>query len=289
MSFHVGYNIREAMVNLKRTGGIAIVATTTVGLSLFILGLFLLTTINVRQAVGYLQEKVEIEVFLDDALDRGQTVRLISRICSLDGVREAVYVSKDDALHEAALDSALVSAVGANPLPASIRIELKDGFRSERDVARIVGAIETAPGVEEIASGQQWAGYVDRFILILSVITAAIGILFGLTSIFVVSNTVHLAIFSRREVITIMELVGAKDGFIRGPFIMEGIMQGALGGVLAAAGITAVHWAAQQKIEQLLPLTPTLLVAFVVTGGLLGGIASGAAVNRFLKTERMIP
>jgi cell division transport system permease protein len=286
MFSHLGYNIREATVNLKRTRGMAFVATSTVGLSLFILGLFLLTTMNIRQAVRYLQDKVEIEVFLEDAASREQTDSLLSTIHKLDGVREAVYVSKEDALHEAALDTSLLRATGTNPLPASIRVRMKDGFRSERAIAGIVGAIEGTPAVEEIASGREWARYVDRLILILTIITATIGILFGLTSIFVISNTVQLAIFSRRGIIAIMELVGAKDSFIRGPFILEGTIQGIVGGGLAVAGISAVYWAAQQKIDQLLPLAPPVLVSFVVVGGLLGGIASGTAVDRYLKTER---
>lgn len=281
----LGYIFKEALRGLNRTRGTVALSATTIALALLIFGIFLSATVNVRRAIHLLQEKVELEIYLEDSITTDQVEGLLDRIEGVDGVMEAVYISKEAALREAQLDTVLLNAVGTNPLPASIRVRMREGYRSAAGVATIVRAIENDPGIEEIASGRQWAQQLDRFVLILSLTTAAIGIIFGLASVLVISNTVQLTIFSRRETIDIMHLIGAKESFIRGPFIIEGIIQGVTGGILAAAGLSALHWAAQQKLTQLLPLGPKTLLALIVLGGLLGGLGSNLSVGKFLRTQ----
>ena len=244
-----------------------------------------MATVNARNIVQQLQEKVEIEIFLEDTVTRRAANALLQKIEALEGVMEAVYVSKEAALHEAQIDSMYLKAVGSNPLPASVRVRLKEDYRSSRGIARVVAAIENDPGVEDIATGRQWTQQLDRFVLTLSLTTTVVGIIFGLASILVISNTVQLTVFARREVISIMQLIGAKDGFIRGPFIIEGVLQGSAGGVLSMAGLTALHWAAQQELDLLVPLGPPELLGFVILGGLLGALGSNFSVGKFLKTQ----
>jgi cell division transport system permease protein len=241
---------------------------------------------NVRETVQRLREKVEIEIFLDDGVTIDEATVFLEKVRGLEGVMEAVYVSKEAALREAQLDSAFLHAVGSNPIPASVRVRLNENYRSSHGIAHVIRNVENDPGIEEIASGSQWTQQLDRFILLLSLATIVVGIIFGLASVLVVSNTVQLTVFSRQEIISIMQLIGAKDGFIRGPFIIEGIMQGVLGGIFSVAGLSALHWAAQQKLTLLLPLGPSVLLVLIILGGFLGAWGSNFSVGRFLKTQK---
>ena len=281
----MGYLLKEALRGLRRSGGTAALCISTIGLSLLIFGLFLMVTINVRQTVQRLREKVEIEIFLEDTVTIEEVNTFLEKIRGLEGVMEATYISKETALREARLDSVYLKAVGSNPLPASVRVRLREKYRSSQGIAGITENIGNEPGVEEIASGSQWTQQLDRFVLTLSVATIVVGFIFGLASILVISNTVQLTVFSRREIISIMQLIGAKDGFIRGPFIVGGIVQGIIGGILSGIGLSLVHWAAHQKLSQLLPLQTPLLVTLVILGGLIGALGSNFSVGRFLKTQ----
>jgi cell division transport system permease protein len=281
----MGYLLKETIRGLKRSRGTAALCISTISLSLLIFGLFLYTAVNVRKAVQLLKEKVEIEIYLEDSITTEDVETLLTKIRGLEGTSEAVHFSKEDALREAQLDSAFLRAVGTNPLPASIRVRLRKEYRSSEGIARVLGRIENEPGIEEIAAGKLWTKQLDRFALITFLATGAVGIIFGLASILVISNTVQLTVFSRRETIEIMQLIGAKESFIRGPFIIEGIFQGVAGGLLAALGLTALHWAAQQKLVRLLPLEPNLILALILLGGLIGAFGSNFSVGRFLKAQ----
>ncbi|UCE17407.1 MAG: ABC transporter permease [Gemmatimonadota bacterium] len=282
----MGYIFKEALRGLKQSGGTAALCVSSIGLSLLIFGLFLMVTVNVRETVQRLREKVEIEIFLKDTVTIEEAHTFLEKIRGQEGVMEAVYISKEAALRDAPIDSVYINAVGSNPLPASIRVRLMEDYRSSHGIARVVGNIENAPGIEEIASGSQWTQQLDRYILILSVATIIVGLIFGLASTLVISNTVQLTIFSRREIISIMQLIGAKDGFIRGPFVVEGTVAGVLGGMFSVGGLTALHWAAQQKLNLLLPLGPYTLLMLILLGGLLGALGSNYSVGKFLKTYR---
>jgi cell division transport system permease protein len=259
-----------------------LLSTATIALSLCIIGVFLLITANVHQAVRRLQEKVEIEVFLSDTVSPERRAHLIGTLQRMAVVQEAVYISKGQALQEADLDTAFIKAVGSNPLPASIRVRLKEGHRSAADIQTVLTGIENHDGIEEIYSGSQVAQQLDRSLFLLSLATAAVGLIFGLASILVISTTIQLTVFSRRETISIMQLVGATDGLIRGPFVLEGILQGTIGGLAAAAGLAGLHWIAGQELSWLVPLGPVPLAGLAIAGGLLGGFGSSQAVNRSL-------
>lgn len=287
MISHVAYTLKEAMRGLKQTRRMVLLSTTTMSLSLLIFGIFLLTTINVNHAVRRLQEKVEIEIFLKDSISPQERERLTVRIQNLDKVQETVYVSKETALQEAHLDTAFINAVGTNPLPASIRVRLREGYRTAADIEDILGKIENAGGIEEISSGHQWARQLDRYIFILSSVTAVIGIIFGLASILVNANTIQLTIFSRRETITVMELVGASDGLIRGPFVLEGIIQGVAAGLIAVIGLAGLYQGFLNTLPWLLPIGPLPLIGFIMMGGLLGGLGSSYAVDKSLTTQTL--
>ena len=287
MRIHVSYTLKEALRGLKQTTRMVVLSITTMSLSMLIFGIFLLTTLNVHHAVRRLQEKVEIEIFLTDSISPEERAELTATLRQLEQVQETIFISKEAALRETNIDTAYINAVGTNPLPASIRVRLREGYRSASDIEDILERIENAGGIEEIASGRQWAHQLDRYIFILFCVTAVIGIIFGLASILVNANTIQLSIFSRRDTITVMQLVGASDGLIRGPFIFEGILQGLTAGVVAIAGLAGLSWGFRQHLPWLLSIGPLPLTGFIIAGGLLGGFGSGYAVNKSLTTHTL--
>jgi cell division transport system permease protein len=284
---NLAYTLKEAFRGLRETKRMAFLSATTMSLSLLIFGIFLLATININHVVRRLQEKVEVEIFLQDSISPEEREKLTVMVRNLDEVLEVVYVSKEAALQEAHIDTTFINTVGTNPLPASLQVHLKEGYRSAADIEDVIRHLENEAGIEEISSGSRWAHQLDRYILLLSLATAVIGVLFGLTSSLIISNTIQLTIFSRRETITIMQLVGAANGLIRGPFVLEGILQGTVAGGIAAIGLAGFSWSIRYHLPWFLPIGPVPQISIILAGGLLGGLGSSYAVEKSLTTDHL--
>lgn len=283
----LGYAFKEAVLGFHRTRGMSLVSVATIAVSLLVFGVFLLVALNLYDLVRKVKARVEIEVYLSDQVDQKEALGLKGKIETLEGVKEVVYVSKDLAASEfrQAFGEGLLDAVSQNPLPASLRVKLEDGFRTSGKIARIVTQIENNRGIEEIQYGREWVERLDHLIRIFAAIVLLIGLVIGLASVFVISNSVNLTILARRESIEIMRLVGATDGFIRFPFLLEGIIGGTLGGLIAATILYfAYHWATLRFPHLILTSADLPAVSMVPLGAILGGIGSRVSIRRVLKS-----
>lgn len=283
MALNLDYTLREAVMGFKRTKLLSSISIGTISLLLLLLGGFLSLTVNVQRVIDYVRRRVEIEVFLEDSVIRRQALDLKARIMRLEGVRAVTYISKEQALKEFKADLELLEAVETNPLPASLRIRLKPGYKTASRVETIVGQIEGLPGVEEVVFGGQWLRKLDWIVFILSGLDLGIGIIISLVSIFVISNTIRLTLYARRESIEIMKLVGATEEFISRPFMLEGMVQGILGGVVAAALLYAAYRLVQIRVPAVVFLPWTWVLALVLFGGVLAALASQWAAKKFLQ------
>lgn len=231
----------EAVKSMIRNGLMTFASILTIGLSLFIVGLFTFALVTINQTLGSFEKQLEIEVFLKDDASPQTVQELQDRINSWEEVETVSYISKEEAIQrfkERYKDHPeLIENISGNPLPASFVIRLKDPQKVEEVAKRFDGN----PAVEDVEYGQK---YVKRLFEVLRVIRFsgfAFIMLLALVSIILISITIRLAIFARRQEISIMRLVGASNWFIRLPFIIEGCLQGILGSFLAAAGVYAVR------------------------------------------------
>lgn len=228
---------REALLTFRRTRTLSILSVTTIAFALFVTGLFGLVSLNIRNALGDLEERVEIVAFVLRGTPT-QTIAVATQdIAAFPEVLSVTYVSEDEALERARTD--LVEFQDAyrdlevNPLPPSLELRLRPGFRNAEVAAEVSERLQGFGFVEEVRYGREWVQRLDALRNIAGLVGLAIGLAFALVSIVIIGVTIRITVLQRAREIHIMRLVGATDWFIRGPFLLEGAIKGFLGGIAA--------------------------------------------------------
>jgi len=281
------YYLREGMAGFSRAKLMSILSISSVTAALFLLGVFLLATLNFHLALESLKERFEIQVFLKDTASEGQAIVTGSLIRSIPGIKDAVYVSKEEALrqfHQELGDrSALLAAIEANPLPRSYKVSMLPEHRNPEALAAISDRIQKLPGVEDVEYGKAWLGRLYRVGYLLVVIDISLLVIVSLAAVMVVFNTIQLTLYARRQEIEIMRLVGATDGFVRRPFLFEGMVQGLAGSLLGGLLLYLSYRVLSAQFEMLGFFSRQQFLLLVCFGTALGGAGSWIAVQRFLK------
>ena len=297
----IGMFFREALRSIRANAAISVAATVTALIAVFILGAFIPSFMYVRSAVDAQKSKVDVDVYISDTATVAQVNSLRGKLDGLrtDGtVASVTYVSKEDALRimkERLRDPSVLDELPSNPLPAKFNVQPTEAENANVIVAAvkddpaldptegIVYPETTADRLLTAAKFVQWAGFV------------LIGILL-LAAVLLIGNTIRLSIFARRREVEVMRLVGATNWFIRWPFMIEGVICGLVGAVVAVAmlwGITVgVVDAWASGADTALTKTgsaagtiafPLLTLVLVGAGALLGAVGSGITLRRFLK------
>ncbi len=283
----MSYAVREAAAAFRRAPVLTGLAAAMVGLALFVVGLFGLVAHNLEVALEEVESRVEVVAYLlDDALNREIEVA-VSELQAMPQVEAVIYVSKDSALVRARRDldqfEEVFTGLAVNPLPASLEVRLREGARTREAVDRVVEVASAYPFVEDVAYGQEWVDRLFSLRRVAAISSGALGAAFGLVAALIIGTALRIAIFARRDEIYVMRLVGARDGFIRRPFLLEGAVTGLLGGVVAVL-LTWIAWrtvdAALFEIEW---IPAPWLLAGLAGGAVFGALASSFAVRRHLR------
>ena len=283
-----GYFSREVLTNIRRSPLMSVASVTTVLVLTIILGYFTALMMNLEALAHSLLREVQVVAYLDDDANRVSVAQQLDRI---PGVEEAHFVSKETALKklvERMQGRIKVDDLTRNPLPDSYEVAV-DNADSLEVVAKRAQRIA---GVSYVKYGEEIAQRMLRFnSLVRTVGVVILGLLF-LSTVLIVSNTIRLTVFARRKEIEIMQMVGAAEWFIRWPFILEGVLQGLVGSVVAATLVGGSYSLVVPKLMQtitFLPmvqaeaLLPMLIPALIFNGAFVGGLGSLLSVNKFLK------
>ena len=260
-----------------------------VALAFTILGSFYLTSKEAEKFLDYVREKVEVEVFLSDSLSTSDVQNLRAHLLATKGVKSVQFVSKDDAaaIFRNDFGEAIDSVLEFNPLPASFKVRIKDADKNSRDVAALAGRIEKMPGVESISYRKILLTLIDKRIRLFYEVMSGFGGALVLLSIFLVYNSMRLAISHKQRIIEAMKLVGASRGFVRMPFLLGGFIQGLTGGILAAGIIygliKAVIFLVQENIAIFVLPRMEFYGAIVGVASLLGLFSTIIATRRYIK------
>ena len=282
---------REALLSFRRAPLLSALSVTTIAFSLFTVGLFGLIAINLREALRDLEERVEIVAFVLRGTPP-ETITLASQdIATFPEVLTVTYVTEDDALARARRE--LVEFRDAyrdlqvNPLPASLEIRLREGFRDAGHAAAVAERVRGFSFVEDVRFGRDWVEQLDDLRDLAGILGLVIGGVFAAVAIVIIGVTIRLTLLQRAREIHIMRLVGATNWFIRGPFLLEGALKGFLGGVLALALCYAGYAAFRNNTSVLGGLVffgPHHMFLIVIFGVLLGLFGSLVSVGRHLRT-----
>ncbi len=287
------YFIREVFISIKRNNWMSFASISTVAVSLFVLGMFLIIVLNMNRMASMLESQVQINVYLDDKLDSTETDELEDNLKKLQGIESVHYVSREDAidrLKERLGDQKyLLDALDEkNPLPSSFEVTVKQPLMVETAAK----AIERLGGVESVKYGQDVVEHLFDMTRLVRIFGFTLMLLLAGATLFIISNTIRLTVFARRKEIAIMKYVGATDWFIRWPFLLEGVVLGFFGGILASLALRSIYGLITAKVYStlaFLPLIPqypfvNFISLLMITSGMaIGALGSTISLKRFLK------
>ena len=292
-----GYYFRQARQNLIQNPWLNAITLGTITLSFLILGLFLVLFLNTKGLLEDWGGRIRVTAYLGGSPGQEQMTRLREKVRGFEEVMEVKVRSKEEALklleEKIPERKELLRGLPRNPLPASLEIRLKGEYQNSEGAQSLARKLRGIPEVEEIQYGSDWLERFSAFMALLKGLGLGLGALLLLSTIVVISNTIRLNIFARREEIEIMRSVGATGLFIRAPFYLEGVLQGFLGAVLALAVLFALFQLFLSKVYE--PLRSLLgnypvqflsleQMAVVALGGVvLGLFGTQVSVGRYLR------
>jgi cell division transport system permease protein len=282
---------REALLSFRRAPLLSALSVTTIAFSLFTLGLFGLVAINLREALRGLEERVEIVAFVLRGTP-AETITLATQdIAAFPEVKDVAFVTEEQALARARQE--LVEFRDAyrdlqvNPLPASIEVRLRDGYRDAANVERVAERLRGFSFVEDVRFGREWVRKLDHLRNITGLVGLVIGLAFAAVAVVIIGVTIRLTLMQRAREISVMRLVGATNWFIRGPFLLEGALKGILGGFLSLllcyAGYLLFRDSSGGTFAGLVFFRPEQMLLILVFGFMLGLGGSLVSVGRHLR------
>jgi cell division transport system permease protein len=279
------YFFKEAFRGFYQAKLMTSVAIVTIGFALFLLGVIAVTYLNVRLWLKDASNRVEAVAFVKDSVasDSAAVERLLVEIRKCRHVAKIQYVDKKAAWErfKEAYGSAMLDAVDDNPFPASVEISLNEKSQSLSVTADFQKEIEAMEGIEDLRISQQWVTFLQRFRAYFLMASVFIGLLLIVALHSMITNTIKLTIYARKELVHNMHFVGATNTYIKMPFILEGILQGIIGGVISNVILWLVKMAVASRLHLAWGPWYSFLIIFAV-GALFGCIGSMSAVRKFL-------
>ena len=289
--------LREALRGLRRSSAPALAATLTVLLTAVVLGVFIPIVQATTGTANEVRSRVVVDVYVKDSATQLEQSELREAIESTANVKSVEFISKGEALERAQEKNPKAfqegaELLGSNPLPASFRVTPEDPDRLDEIVDRLnAGGEPQLAAIDEVRDREEDTDKILSATGLVKALTAGLAVLLVLASIALIANTIRLSVFARRREVEVMKLVGATNWFIRWPFVIEGIIVGFLGGVLAVLLLAIVKTtfvdplsdrfallAAPETID--FPLLVALLMLACVAVSALG---SGITLRRFLR------
>jgi cell division transport system permease protein len=281
---------REALLSFRRAPVLSSLSITTIAFSHFTIGLFGLVAINLQRALEGLEERVEIVAFIMRGTPAESIAQASQDIAAFPEVQDVGYVSEEQALARARRE--LVEFRDAyrdlqvNPLPPSLELRLKPGFRDAAHVGVVAERLRGFSFIEDVRYGREWIQRLDHLRNLTGILGLVIGLVFAAVAMVIIGVTIRLTLLQRAREIHIMRLVGATNWFIRGPFLLEGALKGTLGGLLAVAlcyGGFLIFRRSAESFNGLLFFEPWQAAVIVAFGTLMGLGGSLLSVGRHLR------
>lgn len=276
--------LREVFRAFRRSPALGMLSITTMAFSLFAFGLFGLVALNIRSALRAIEDRVEVRAFLIDNTTEQQVQELMVAMQRMPQVSDVGYVSPDSALERARaeLDEFRDVMEGAM-LPASLELRIRPEMRSPEAIQQVSGRLQTYPVVEEVRYGREWVEKLYRIRTIAGVAGTGLGLVFAMVAVIIIGATIRMAILARTREIEIMRLVGATNGFVRLPYLIDGTLKGVIGGLLALLLAWLAHRAINQSLMETQFFSTNQMALGVAAGGIIGLLGSWLSVGRQLR------
>ena len=292
----LGYFVTRAITNIRQNVFVNVVTIGTITLALLIVSLFMLVFVNLESAAENWSERVQVTVYFDKELTQSEQSAFREKILSLPGALRVGYVSRDEALNrfKGRLRGQETVLEGVRPevLPTSLEISLKRASRDTQSVENFVSDLKRISGITEVQYGEEWVRRFNSFLNFVRLIGGLLGGFLVIAVVFIVSNTIKLTIYARRDELEVMSLVGATGFFIKAPFLLEGLMQGVAGSIISIALLYGLYEGFLHNAGSFITFNPVTsglgflpleyIGGIFVSGAVLGFIGSLTSLKRFI-------
>jgi cell division transport system permease protein len=297
-----GFFLKEAFRALRRNAAPSLAAMLTVLLTALVLGVFIPVVQATTGTANKVRSRVVVNVYLADNVTQPQLTALRNRLNTTANVKTVDYISKQQALNELQAQrkgtSEAIQLLGSNPLPATYRVVPKDPGQVQGIVDSLVKVDPTSgkktfamPGIGDVRNREQDTNKILSATSLVKTLTASLAALLVLASIALIANTIRLSIFARRREVEVMKLVGATNWFIRWPFVIEGVVVGFMGGVLAVLMLWIIKDTLVDPLSDRFALIaapntiqfPALIAVLLASCVAVSALGSGLTLRRFLR------
>ncbi len=289
----LGYFWKETFYSLFRNKFMAVASVLTVTLSMFILGVFLCAVLNINHMATYLENQVEMTVYLKDGLNTEQVMAVGKKLKALPDLKEIKFTNKDQAMAEFKQrlgdQQGILDAINGNPLPSSY----STSFATPASLKNAVSIVTQYPEVDSVQYGQDIIEQLYKVAQVIRIGGIILIVFLAGAEIFIISNTIRLTVFARRREIQIMKYVGATNGFIRWPFIFEGMIIGFIGSGLSAFILWEGYKVVLMEMAQaglvfipMIPLWPFIgymTIMLLAAGIIIGILGSTISLRKYMK------
>lgn len=276
--------LREALRAFDRAPMLSALSVTTIAFSLFAFGLFGLVALNLRSALQQVEERVEVRAFVAAGTPPEALAAAAGDAQAYPEVAHVQLVTEAEALERARRELGEFEDVFEEGiLPASLELRLRPGMRDPATVRAVARRLEGYDFVDDVLYGEEWVEKLYRLRNIASAAGITLGVTFALVAVIIIGSTIRMAVLARSREIQIMRLVGATDGFVRAPFLIEGFAKGLLGGALALLLTWLAFKAIGRQVVETEFFGAGYAVLGVVAGSLIGLVGSALSVGRHLK------
>jgi cell division transport system permease protein len=291
------YFIMRALRNMRQWPFLCSASILTMAIALATVATFFLVVVNIDQLALRWTKEIQVVAYLEKAPKTQDIAALTKKLKNFPEVESVNYVSQADAMQRfkkhLGADASLLEGVSQKLLPASFELGLHPGFRNQQGIATVVEQLENNLEVDDLRYGQKWLERFTDFVQMLRFVGIVLGTLLLFGALFIVSNTIKLTLYARRDELEIMALVGATMRFIKIPFMLEGAIQGLLGGLLSLAFLALsfvfviarslnTFWLTPADFD-LLFLTLDQQIILVLSGVALGILGSLSSLRRFVR------
>jgi len=289
------HNYKRAIQDIRDHRFLNSVTIITIAISILIVSAFALFFVNANEIINSWKKGIKIMVYLKPDTPETKISELIRKIQHMDGIQDVRFISKNEAFQELKKQmkrqSSLFENLKENPLPDAFEILLKSSFQNQEKVEILATRIESLPQVDEVEYGQRWLGQFTNFFNLFRLTGYAMGSLFFMATLLIVANTIRLVLYSRRDEVEIMRLVGATDSFIKAPLYIQALIQGAFGGIIGLAVLFISFLLISSSMGQGISpglftirfLSPGALCGIILVSIFVGWIGCYLSLKQFLK------
>jgi cell division transport system permease protein len=284
------FGISEGFKGLFKARMAITLSISSIILSILLSGIFVVFAFNLQSWIGFLREKIEVEIFIATGTTENEIEKLKTEVKRIRGVHDITFVNMDQAFDRFKEEFGdeygqdVSEIIGFNPFQPSIIIHVEEGHRNPEGMNELKGQLEQLQNVDDVIYNRPLLEKIDRYIKIFYALATIIGLIILFISIGLIFNTIRLTIYARKDMIHIMRLVGATEGFIKQPFLVEGIIQGCFGAIVASVILYYGLKLIQIYIYPYLVYDSLIFVGLIIFGMIIGFISAHMSLNKYVNT-----